>query len=55
MKLDHVKPHGALYNLAAKDRDVSFAIAKAVKSVDENLILYGLAGSEFAVLVKKPV
>lgn len=46
MKLNHVKPHGALYNLAAKDRDVSFAIAKAVKSVDKNLILYGLAGSE---------
>lgn len=44
--LNHVKPHGALYNLAAKNRDISFAIAKAVKSVDQNLILYGLAGSE---------
>lgn len=46
VKLNHVKPHGALYNIAAKNRDVSFAIAKAVKAVDENLILYGLAGSE---------
>lgn len=45
-KLHHVKPHGALYNIAAKNRDVAFAIAKAVKAVDENLILYGLAGSE---------
>ncbi len=45
-KLHHVKPHGALYNVAAKNRDVAFAIAKAVKAVDDNLILYGLAGSE---------
>ncbi len=46
VRLHHVKPHGALYNLAAKNRDVSFAIAKAVKAVDEKLVLYGLAGSE---------
>lgn len=45
-KLNHVKPHGALYNIAAKNRDVAFAIAKAVKAVDKRLILYGLAGSE---------
>ncbi len=46
VKLNHVKPHGALYNIAARNRDVSFAIAKAVKAVDKHLILYGLAGSE---------
>lgn len=45
-KLHHVKPHGALYNIAAKHRDIALAIAKAVKAVDDNLILYGLAGSE---------
>ncbi len=44
-KLHHVKPHGALYNQAAKDRNISAAIAKAVKAIDENLILYGLSGS----------
>ncbi|CAN5367464.1 5-oxoprolinase subunit PxpA [soil metagenome] len=44
-KLHHVKPHGALYNQAAKDVNLSEAIAKAVKAVDENLILYGLSGS----------
>ncbi len=44
-KLHHVKPHGALYNQAAKDENLAEAIAKAVKAIDEKLILYGLAGS----------
>jgi UPF0271 protein len=42
----HVKPHGALYNQAAKDGELAAAIAEAVRSVDERLILYGLSGSE---------
>ncbi|MFD1851411.1 LamB/YcsF family protein [Oceanobacillus bengalensis] len=45
-KLQHVKPHGALYNMAAKSASLSGAIAKAVYKVDSNLILFGLAGSE---------
>ena len=44
-KLNHVKPHGALYNKAAKDAEISAAIAEAVKKIDENLIFYGLSGS----------
>jgi len=44
-KLRHVKPHGALYNQAAKDPELATAIATAVKAVDENLILFGLSGS----------
>ena len=44
-KLHHVKPHGALYNQAAKDKNLAKAIAKAVYSIDTNLILYGLSGS----------
>jgi 5-oxoprolinase (ATP-hydrolysing) subunit A len=44
-KLNHVKPHGALYNKAAKDAEISAAIAEAVKRTDENLIFYGLSGS----------
>lgn len=44
-KLQHVKPHGALYNMAAKDKDLAAAIAKAVHDVNPDLILYGLAGS----------
>ncbi len=43
--LHHVKPHGALYNQAAKDKILSGAIANAVKDIDDNLILYGLSGS----------
>ncbi|KRM89976.1 LamB/YcsF family protein [Liquorilactobacillus cacaonum] len=45
-KLHHVKPHGALYNMAAKDYDLSVAICKAIKFVDPNLPIYALAGSE---------
>ncbi|CAM4120378.1 LamB/YcsF family protein [Mesobacillus thioparans] len=41
----HVKPHGALYNMAAKDHKVAEAIARAVADVDSNLVLFGLAGS----------
>jgi len=44
-RLNHVKPHGALYNKAAKDEELSHAIAEAVKRADENLIFYGLSGS----------
>ncbi|HSK73408.1 MAG TPA: 5-oxoprolinase subunit PxpA [Pyrinomonadaceae bacterium] len=44
-KLHHVKPHGALYNQAAKEPNLAGAIAKAVKAIDENLIFYGLSGS----------
>ncbi len=45
-KLHHVKPHGALYNAAAKDAALAQAIAQAVKDFDDQLILVGLAGSE---------
>lgn len=43
--LTHVKPHGALYNQAAKDRGLADAIARAVKNFGGDLILVGLAGS----------
>ena len=44
--LQHVKPHGALYNMAAKTAALSEAIAEAVYKVDSELILFGLAGGE---------
>ena len=44
-KLVHVKPHGALYNMAARNKTYAVAVAKAVKAIDPQLILYGLAGS----------
>jgi UPF0271 protein len=45
-RVRHVKPHGALYNLAARDRAVADVIATAVHAIDPELILFGLAGSE---------
>ncbi|MCT8138164.1 LamB/YcsF family protein [Anaerobacillus sp. CMMVII] len=44
--LHHVKPHGALYNMAARDPVLAKAIVKAIKDVDAALILYGLANSQ---------
>jgi UPF0271 protein len=44
--LRHVKPHGALYNLAARDATVAGVVADAVLAVDKELILFALAGSE---------
>jgi UPF0271 protein len=44
-RLHHVKPHGALYNMAAKDPVIAAAICKAVYDLDKNLLLYGLSGS----------
>ncbi|MGN8647402.1 5-oxoprolinase subunit PxpA [Gracilibacillus sp. HCP3S3_G5_1] len=46
MQLAHVKPHGALYNIACKNRVLADAIAQAVYDVDPNLVLVGLAKSE---------
>ena len=46
VRLTHVKPHGALYNLAADDRIVAQAIVGAVAAFDPHLIVYGLAQSQ---------
>lgn len=43
--MGHVKPHGALYNMAAKDEHVSTIIAKAIKDTDPALTLFGLSNS----------
>jgi UPF0271 protein len=52
-KLQHVKPHGALFNMASKSAPLSEAIAEAVYKVDPELILFGLAGSELVKAGKK--
>lgn len=46
VRLTHVKPHGALYNLAADDRIVAQAIVGAIAAFDPTLIVYGLAQSQ---------
>jgi len=43
--LQHVKPHGALYNMAARDRALAEAIARAITAFDPSLIMFGLPGS----------
>ncbi|OGX83747.1 LamB/YcsF family protein [Hymenobacter coccineus] len=45
-RLHHLKPHGALYNMAATNAALAQAIAEAVHRVQPELVLYGLAGSE---------
>ncbi len=46
VEIQHVKPHGAMYNMAGKDIKQAVAIAEAIKEFDPGLILMGLAGSK---------
>jgi UPF0271 protein len=46
LRLQHVKAHGALYNMAVRDASLAEAIARATAAVDPALILFGLPGSE---------
>lgn len=57
-KLHHVKPHGALYNMSARQPDIALIIANAIKEMDPDLILYGLSKScsiEAAIEIQLPV
>ncbi|WP_020566325.1 5-oxoprolinase subunit PxpA [Trinickia symbiotica] len=45
-RITHVKPHGALYNQAEEDADLAFAIARAVRDLDPELAVFGLAGGQ---------
>src|SRR6476646_9398960 len=46
MAIQHVKPHGALFNMAVRNAELAAAIARAVAAFDQTLILFGLPGSE---------
>jgi 5-oxoprolinase (ATP-hydrolysing) subunit A len=52
-RLQHVKPHGALYNMAVPGGDLAQAICEAVREVDPNLILLVLAGSAYADVAER--
>lgn len=52
-KLGHVKPHGALYNQAARDAELAAAIADAVYDFDPDLVLFGLSGSGYIAIAEK--
>lgn len=51
--LHHVKPHGALYNMAARDAEIATTIANAIADFDSTLVMYGLSGSELISAGKK--
>jgi len=53
VKLQHVKPHGAFYNAAAKDSKLAEAICQGIYEVNPELILLGLAGSEHIKAAEK--
>jgi len=53
ISIHHVKPHGALYNLSAKNKTTAAAIARAVKDFNHELILFGLSGSHSITEAKK--
>lgn len=46
VRVQHCKPHGALYNIAAKDLELATAIAQGIAEVDKDMILLGMAGSQ---------
>lgn len=47
IKMQHVKPHGAMYNMAAKDPSLARAICAGIRDFDSSLIVLGLSGSQF--------
>lgn len=52
-KMQHVKPHGALFNMASKSASLSEAIAEAVYKVNPELILFGLSGGELTKAARR--
>lgn len=52
VSLHHVKPHGAFYNMAAKDFDLALAICEAIAAIDSNIILLGLSNSQMEKAAK---
>lgn len=53
MKIQHVKPHGAMYNMAAVDEKLAAAMCEAVYEVDPEIIFMGLAGSKMISAAEK--
>lgn len=53
IKMQHVKPHGAFYNMAAVNEALAVAICEGIREVDQDLILLGLAGSQHIKAAEK--
>jgi UPF0271 protein len=52
-RINHVKAHGALYNMAAKNEELAKAIAQAVYDVDHSLVFFALASSALVAAAKR--
>ncbi len=52
VQMKHVKPHGALYNMAGNNLDLALAICDGIKSISSDLILLGLSGSKLLEAAK---
>ena len=52
-RVRHVKPHGALYNMAARDKALAETVVAAIRSVDPALMIFGLAGSALVQLAER--
>lgn len=52
-RITHVKPHGAMYNMAARNDDVAFGIVKAVHQFDPSLLIVGLPNSKLLDLAQE--
>ena len=52
VRLQHVKPHGALYNMAARDASIAAAVVRAVAAFDRSLLVFGLPGSELVNIAR---
>lgn len=53
MEMQHVKPHGALYNMAGKDYKLAKAICEGIKEINPDLILLGLSGSQMILAAEE--
>jgi UPF0271 protein len=53
VRIQHVKPHGALFNMAVRDAALADAIARAAAVIDRSLILFGLPGSQIVMAGKR--
>jgi UPF0271 protein len=53
VKMQHVKPHGALYNMAGKDHALALAICEGIQAVNPDLILLGLSGSQMLLAAEE--
>ncbi len=53
LPVTHLKPHGALNNMAAEDEDYAMAIGRAMRTVDRDMIYVALAGSQMEKAARK--